>query len=90
MADDPTYAYAGKLESASDPADDYITVTPGSTVLDPCRAILCSADGALKLTTMRGVVRDNIPVQKGYNPLRAIKIENPTSGAAPATIVALY
>jgi hypothetical protein len=92
MASDSTYTFGGKNESASDPADDYVTVVPGAGELanGVCKAILCSADGALKLTTWRGTVRDNVPVQKGYNPLRAKVIDVPTVGAAPATVVALY
>lgn len=89
---DPTYTYAGKNEGASDPADDYVPVTPSATPLvdGVCKAILCSADGALNLTNARGVARASIPVQKGVNPLRAAVINNPTAGAAPATVVALY
>lgn len=86
---DPTYTNEG----ASDPADDYITVTPSATPLanGECKAILCSADGALNLTSrVGGNVRASIPVQKGYNPLRATVINTPTAGVAPATVVALY
>lgn len=78
--------------NVTEPADLYVTVTPGSGDLANglCRAILCSADGALNLTDKWGNVRTNIPVQKGYNPLRAKVINNPSSGSAPATVVALY
>ena len=74
------------------PSEYYLRVTPGSGALADgmCRAILCSADGALNLTDGSGQVRTNIPVQKGYNPLRATVINNPSSGSAPTTVVAIY
>lgn len=74
------------------PSSVYVPVTPGSGALTNglCRAILCSADGALNLTDASGTVRTNVPVQKGYNPLRASVINNPSSGSAPTTVVALY
>lgn len=89
---DPTYTYGGKNEGPSDPADDYVTVVPSASDLADgvCKAIRCSADGALKLTNARGVERDNVPVFKGDNPLRAKVIAAPTVGSAPATVVALY
>lgn len=92
MVDDPTYTFGGKNEQASDPADDYIVVAPSGVDLanGVCRAILCDSDGFLNLTTARGQVRASVPVLKGYNPLRAIRIAAPTSGAAPTTVVALY
>lgn len=88
-----TYTFAGRNEAASDPADDYVPVAPSATLLagGECKAILCSADGALNLTSrIGGTVRANIPVQKGYNPLRATVINTPTVGTAPATVIALY
>jgi hypothetical protein len=89
---DPTYSFGTQNEGASDPADDYVVVTPSSTDLvgGPCKAILCSADGVLNLKSRIGGVRVNIPVQKGYNPLRAVAIDNPSAGTAPTTVVALY
>ena len=89
---DPTYTFGGKNEGASDPADDYIPVTLGASELPDgvCKAILCSGDGFLNLTTARGVARASVPVFAGINPLRAKVINTPTSGAAPATVVALY
>ena len=74
------------------PSDYYVGVTPGATALSDglCRAILCSEDGALNLTDKSGNVRANVPVQKGYNPLRASVINNPSSGSAPGVVYALY
>lgn len=74
------------------PATDYIIVTPSSSDLANgiCRAIRCSEDGFLDLTTEMGVVRANIPVFKGDNPLQAKAIDDPTTGAAPGVVVALY
>lgn len=78
--------------NSSYPSGTYLPITPGSAELANglCRAILCDEDGALDLTDQSGEVRVNIPVQKGYNPLRAIVIDEPTSGAAPGVVVALY
>ena len=91
MAEEPSYTYGGKNEAVGDPADDYVPVTPSATPLadGTCRAILCSEDGFLNLTN-RGPERENIPVVKGFNPLRARVIDEPTAGAAPAVVVALY
>lgn len=92
MANDPTYTFGNTNEGAADPADDYVIVTPGAGDLagGVCKAILCSTDGVLKLTNARGVERDNIPVVKGYNPLRAKVINTPGAGAVPTVVVALY
>ena len=82
----------GHLKTGGDPAFDYVEVTPSGTALadGPCRAILCSEDGALDLTTINGDVRASVFVQKGYNPLRAAVIDEPTAGTAPGTVIALY
>jgi hypothetical protein len=81
-----------RVSNKSEPSSFYVPVTPGSDTLayGLCRGILCSEDGALKLTDTSGTARDNIPVQKGYNPLRASVINNPGTGSAPAIVVALY
>lgn len=78
--------------NSSNPSGDYPAVTPSSSELAGglCRAILCDEDGALDLTDQTGAVRVNVPVQKGYNPLRAIVIDEPTSGTAPGAVFALY
>lgn len=76
----------------TDPANDYVAVElspdrlPGGT----CRAIRCSEDGALDLTTPKGTVRQSVPLFKGDNPLRARAIDEPTTGSAPGVVVALY
>ncbi len=87
---DPSYTFGNQNEGASDPADDYVPITPSATVIPECKAILCSADGALNLTSRTGGIRINIPVQKGYNPLKATVINTPTAGSAPPIVVALY
>lgn len=71
---------------------DYVEVALASTPLPQgeCRVILCSADGALNLTNAAGVVRENVPVQKGYNPLVASAIDDPTTGSAPGSVFACY
>ena len=76
----------------SDPATDYVPVTPGASALanGACRAILCSENGFLNLTPVDGAVREDIPVFAGYNPLSALVIDQPTTGSAPGTVVALY
>lgn len=80
------------ISNKSEPAIDYVIVTPGASDLanGVCRAIRCSEDGFLKLTNEAGQVRDNIPVFKGDNPLTAKAINSPSSGSAPAVVVALY
>lgn len=80
------------FKASSAPAGDYVPITPGSDELahGPCRAIRCSEDGVLDLTTVAGEVRTNIPVFKGDNPLRAAVIDDPTTGSAPGVVVALY
>ncbi len=79
-------------EEGSAPADDYVIVTPAATALagGTCRAIRCSEDGVLNLTTEGGDLRENIPVFKGDNPLRAAIIDDPTAGTAPGVVIALY
>lgn len=74
------------------PSREYVPVSPSGTALAGglCRAILCDEDGALNLTDATGTVRANVPVQKGYNPLSAKVINNPSSGSAPGVIYALY
>lgn len=76
----------------TEPSGSYVPVTPGASDLAGglCRAILCSEDGALNLTDAGGVARTNVPVQKGYNPLQASVINNPSSGSAPGVVFALY
>jgi hypothetical protein len=76
----------------TEPALDYVTVTPSSSDLADgvCRAILCTEDGFLNLTTESGQMREDVPVFKGYNPLTARAIDDPTTGSAPGVVVALY
>lgn len=83
----------GTLSDKGEPSDWYLPVAPGSGQIAAgklCRAILCSEDGALNLTDASGSVRANIPVQKGYNPLQASVINNPSAGSAPGVVVALF
>lgn len=85
-------ALPGIRSNKSEPSDVYVAVDPSGTALSlgPCRAILCSEDGALNLTDSTGSVRTNVPVQKGYNPLGASVINDPSAGSAPGTVYALY
>lgn len=74
------------------PSDFYVEASPSSDPLEwgMCRALLCSEDGALNLTDNSGDVRENVPVQKGYNPLRASVVDDPSTGSAPGTVYVLY
>lgn len=85
-------ALPGIRSNKSEPSDIYVPVSPGSSdlALGMCRAILCSEDGALNLTDATGTIRTNVPVQKGYNPLGASVINDPSAGSAPGTVYALY
>lgn len=83
----------GKYNNTSEsPAERWVIVTPGPGVLSSGqpKALLCSEDGNLNLTPVGGTEVENIPVQKGYNPLRPIVIDAPTSGSAPSVVIALY
>lgn len=73
-------------------AQYYIPITPGSSLLadGACRAIVAEVAGRVDLTQPDGVVRTNYPLQAGYNPVAAIRINAPTSGTAATGVWALY
>jgi hypothetical protein len=58
----------------------YKAVDPSSADVDitgePCDAIHCSAAGTATLTQPGGSVRTDIPLDVGWNPISAVKIES--------------
>jgi hypothetical protein len=52
-----------------------------------CRGLLVGTAGTANLHDMRGNLRENVPLQQGYNPLRVRRVR--TSGTAD-NIWALY
>jgi hypothetical protein len=74
------------------PYSDYVPITPSDEALEdgPCRGILASEDGVLNLTNPDGTERENVTVLRGINPFVATIIDAPTTGDAPASVMALY
>ena len=59
------------------PAGTIAPITRSDTVDFPlglCRAILCGTEGTATLKDATGTTRTLVPLQKGYNPIRACRI----------------
>ncbi len=73
------------------PAEDYVLVVPSDTVDIPegvCRALLVGSAGAAGLVNKAGVVREAVPLQAGYNPIRVKRVN--LAGLGASDIWALY
>ena len=71
-------------------ASVYVPVTKSDTVNladGPCRALLVGTAGTANIVDIRGNVRSDVPLQQGYNYLRALRIN---TGGTAADIWALY
>lgn len=72
------------------PAVDYVPVTKDDANDLPnglCKGLLVGTPGTANLTTHNGTARDGIPLQAGFNPIRALRVR---TGGTAADIVALY
>lgn len=71
------------------PARFYVPVTKGNAefVDGACRGLLVGTAGTANLVDMKGVTRNNVPLQQGYNPLRCQKV---LTGGTAADIWAIY
>ncbi len=81
-----------KLRTQLDsPAEDYILVVPSDTVDLPeglCRGLLVGSAGAADLRNARGILREAVPLQLGYNPIRVKRVQS--SNLVAGGIWALY
>lgn len=80
-------------DASSAPLDDLVPVTLAGTPLPngTCRCILVETAGRVNITMQDGTtVRQNVPLQAGYNPIVASAINAPTAGTAATGIFAGY
>lgn len=71
------------------PADAYSPVTKANAdlPLGTCRGLLVGTAGSANLTEIDGTVRDDVPLQQGYNPLVVRQVR---TGGTADDIWALY
>ena len=75
--------------TASDPVSVYEPVTTADAALPngECLALLVGTAGTANLMQRNGVIRTNVPLQQGYNPLRTLEVR---TGGTATDIWALY
>lgn len=67
----PNAEGADLTDPASDGGDDSVYVA---------RSLLCSADCLAKLMEPGGIIRENVELQKGYNPIEAKRVYSVSTG----------
>ena len=79
-------------EQETKPASVYVAVTIDGTAftLGTCRALNAEVAGRVNLTQSDGTVQENYPLTAGYNPVKCIAVDAPSSGDAATGVWALY
>ncbi|MEM8988673.1 MAG: hypothetical protein AAGC95_18340 [Pseudomonadota bacterium] len=88
MADDP---FEGVQTGLASPAAQYVSVSPSDGTDLPggvCRGLLVGVGGAATIVDATGTERIGVPLQAGYNPLRAARVK--ATGLSASNIWALY
>lgn len=67
---------------ATAPALDVVPVTKADQALPGglCRGLLVGTAGTANLMTASGAIRENVPLQQGYNPIQCLQVR--TGGTA--------
>lgn len=90
MANDSFALLGGSAPGLSAPSPKYVPVTKSDAADLPdgvCRALLVGTEGTANLHQPDGTVRENVPLQQGYNPLGARRVK---LGGTADDIWALY
>ncbi len=85
LADDSRFVDTPLYSDLDEPANKYVLITSGEE-FSVCRALLVGTAGTATLVDIYGNERADVPLQAGYNPIRATKV---TLGTA-ANVWALY
>jgi len=87
MASNPIdYRYG---DASSAPADMVVPVTKADAALPngPCRCLLVGEAGTANIRDASGTVREDVPLQQGYNPIVCLEVR---TGGSASDIWALY
>lgn len=77
------------MSAFSEPAHKCVPVTKANSNLPDgtCRSLLVGTAGTLNIMDNSGVLRTNVPVQQGYNPIYCRQVN---TGGTASDIWALY
>jgi hypothetical protein len=80
--------YRKQSPTLETPADAFVKVTKANSNLSGItKALLVGTAGAANLMQADGTVRENVPLVRGYNPLRVLQVR---TGGTADDIWALY
>lgn len=83
-----TTAYRRQTATLETPADIFVKVTKANEDLtDVTKALLVGTAGTANLMDASGVIRTDVPLVRGYNPLRVLQVR---TGGSADDIWALY
>lgn len=68
-------------------AQDCIKLTKGNPAYPVARSLLVGTAGTVNIRTVTGAVRNNVPLQQGYNPIQTTEL---LAGGTADDIWALY
>jgi len=77
------------MTAKTNPVTQYVPVTKADSDLPSgtCRCLLVGTAGTAKLMQPNGTIRDDVPLQAGYNPL---EVKQVMLGGTASNIWALY
>jgi hypothetical protein len=81
------YGYEGADAATPAPSYEPITKADANLPRGTCRSLLVGTAGTANLMDAEGVIRSNVPLQQGYNPLQCRQVR---AGGTASDIWALY